>query len=120
MKCVDEKKLEDDNSNDVIDAGDYFYPTVTSFSDMYPFGMTIKDRSWFDANGAYRYGFQGQEKENDVVGEGLAFKYRIHDARIGRFLSVDPLSESYPFNSTYAFSQNRVIEVVLLFIWFLK
>lgn len=37
------------------------------------------------------------------------FKYRIHDARLGRFLSVDPLAPDYPWNSPYAFSENNVI-----------
>jgi len=38
----------------------------------------------------------------------------VHDARIGRFLSVDPLAQSYPHNSPYAFSENRVIDGVEL------
>jgi RHS repeat-associated protein len=66
------------------------------------------------ANGStsYRFGFNGQEKVDEVYGEGnaYAFEYRIHDPRIGRFLSVDPLFASYPWNSTYAFAENRVID----------
>jgi hypothetical protein len=34
----------------------------------------------------------------------------MHDPRIGRFLSIDPLTRSYPFYSPYAFSGNRVID----------
>ena len=34
----------------------------------------------------------------------------MHDPRLGRFLSRDPLSKSYPWNSPYAFSENRVID----------
>ncbi len=40
----------------------------------------------------------------------FAFEYRMHDARLGRFWSVDPLAAKYPWNSTYAFAENRVIE----------
>ena len=60
----------------------------------------------------YRFSFQGQEGDDEVAGTGnsYAFKYRMHDARLGRFLSVDPLSSSYPWNSTYAFAENRVID----------
>ena len=57
---------------------------------------------------AYRFGFQGQEHDDEWTGQTgshLAFKYRIHDARIGRFLSIDPLTAKYPHNSTYAFSE---------------
>jgi RHS repeat-associated protein len=62
----------------------------------------------------YRYGFNGQGKDNEVSGEGntYAFEYRIHDARIGRFMSVDPLFAEYPHNSTYAFAENGVIEAI--------
>ena len=67
-----------------------------------------------DFNPSYRYGFQNQEKENDVVGEGFTFKYRIHDARTGRFLSRDPIAKNYPWNSPYAFSENRVIDRIEL------
>ena len=64
----------------------------------------------------YRFGFQGQEKDDEIKGNGnsLAFKYRIHDPRIGRFLSVDPLSDNFPWNSPYSFSMNRVIDMIEL------
>ena len=59
----------------------------------------------------YRYGFQGQEKDDEVKGEGnsLNYKYRMHDPRVGRFFAVDPLFRKYPWNSTYAFAENRPI-----------
>jgi hypothetical protein len=38
----------------------------------------------------------------------------VHDARIGRFLSVDPLTPDYPHNSPYAFSEDVVINAVEL------
>ncbi|ANH80062.1 hypothetical protein A8C56_02850 [Niabella ginsenosidivorans] len=37
-----------------------------------------------------------------------SFKYRNHDPQIGRFIEVDPLSDKYVHNSTYAFSENKV------------
>lgn len=38
----------------------------------------------------------------------------MHDPRIGRFFAPDPLFRSYPHNSPYAFSENRVIDGVEL------
>ena len=38
----------------------------------------------------------------------------MYDARIGRFLSIDPLASKYPWNSPYAFSENRVLDGVEL------
>ena len=56
--------------------------------------------------GGYRYFFNGQEADNEVLGEGTlhAFEYRMHDTRIGRFWSVDPLAGKFPCWSTYQFA----------------
>ncbi|NRA12054.1 MAG: hypothetical protein HRT57_08895, partial [Crocinitomicaceae bacterium] len=68
------------------------------------------------STGSYRYGFQGQEKDDEVKGEGnsINYKYRMHDPRVGRFFAVDPLASKYPHNSPYAFSENRVIDGIEL------
>ncbi|MNJ86436.1 Ycf48-like protein [compost metagenome] len=60
----------------------------------------------------YRYSFQGQERDDEVKGAGnsINFEYRMHDPRIGRFFSIDPVSEKFPWNSSYAFSENKVID----------
>jgi RHS repeat-associated protein len=62
----------------------------------------------------YPFGFNGQEKEDEVYGEGNAysFEYRIHDPRVGRFLRLDPIFRDYPWNSPYVFAENRVIQGV--------
>ena len=88
--------------------------------DYSPFGMLLPNTN-IDPNtgvlladGDYRYGFQGQEKDDEIKGEGnsVNYKYRMHDPRIGRFFAVDPLSDTYPFWSPYAFSGNQVIHSV--------
>ncbi len=94
---------------------DYYIADVVEMTDYEPFGMQLSSRHWVSGDG-YRFGFQGQEGDDEWSGEGsmLAFKYRVHDVRLGRFLSVDPLSDKYPWNSSYAFSENRVIDAVEL------
>ena len=64
----------------------------------------------------YRFGFQNQEMDDEIKGEGnsVNYKYRMHDPRLGRFFAVDPLSNKYPWNSVYAFSENRLIDAVEL------
>jgi RHS repeat-associated protein len=64
------------------------------------------------SSNSYRYGFQGQEKDDELKGEGnsLNYTFRMHDPRVGRFFAVDPLAPQYPHNSPYAFSENRVID----------
>jgi len=67
-------------------------------------------------NPTYRFGFNGQEKDDEIKGTGNSyeFTFRVYDSRLGRFLSVDPLFRKYPWNSPYAFSENRVIDAVEL------
>lgn len=87
---------------------------LVSATDYYPFGSQIPGRSF--SSDSYRYGFQGQENDDEIKGEGnsVNYKYRMHDPRLGRFFSVDPLASKYPHNSPYAFSENRVIDGVEL------
>lgn len=64
----------------------------------------------------YRYGFQGQEKDDEVKGEGNSynFTFRMYSPRVGKFLSLDPLTPKYPHNSPYTFAENRVIDGIEL------
>lgn len=50
--------------------------------------------------------------DDEIKGKGISydFMFRIYDSKLGRFLSVDPLANSYPWNSTYAFAENRIID----------
>ena len=56
--------------------------------------------------------FNVQEKDDEIYGKrkSLSFEFRNYDSRIGRFWSVDSLVGSYPWNSPYAFAENRVID----------
>jgi RHS repeat-associated protein len=62
--------------------------------------------------GAYRYGFNGKENDNEVKGVGDQQDYgmRIYDPRVGRFLSVDPLEKKYPELTPYQYASNRPID----------
>ncbi|WP_123774109.1 thrombospondin type 3 repeat-containing protein [[Flexibacter] sp. ATCC 35103] len=92
-------------------AGNIFMPDVLSYSDYYPFGMQVPTR--YGSSESYRYGFQGQEKDNEIKGgdgNSMNYTFRMHDPRVGRFFAIDPLFRQYPHNSSYAFSENRVID----------
>ncbi|MEZ4828613.1 MAG: RHS repeat-associated core domain-containing protein, partial [Bacteroidia bacterium] len=62
----------------------------------------------------YRFGFQRQETDPEYWSGAVSYKYRVADARLGRFFSVDPLVAEYPWNSPYAFSENSTIAFVEL------
>ena len=97
------KSIENPSSVGIRNAADYS-----------PFGVQLDGRT--QSGTQYRYGFQGQEQDDEVKGKGnsVNYKYRMHDPRVGRFLSLDPLARSYPFNSPFAFAENRVIDGIEL------
>ncbi len=90
----------------------HFNVAYSSFSDYYPFGMLIKERSF--SSDIYRFGFNGKEKDNDISGEGniIAFEARIYDARLCRFFSCDPLESDFPWQSPYLFASNCPIALI--------
>ena len=75
---------------------------------------THPPKSLRPANGGYRYFFNGQEVDNEVLGEGAlhAFEYRMHDTRIVRFWSVDPMASKYPSLSPYVYCANNPVKLV--------
>jgi len=64
--------------------------------------------------GRYRYGFNGKENDNEVkgIGDQIDYGMRVYDPRIGKFLSVDPLTAKYPALTPYQFGSNRPIDGV--------
>ncbi|MBU3661420.1 MAG: hypothetical protein FGM14_16250 [Flavobacteriales bacterium] len=101
----------DENSDNLIDG---FRVPIRNIADYSPFGVQLDGRTISMDN--YRYGFQNQEKDDEIKGAGnsVNYKYRMHDPRVGRFFAVDPLASKYPWNSTYAFSENRVLDAIEL------
>ena len=62
----------------------------------------------------YRFGFQNQEKDDEVKGEGNSYttEFRQLDPRLGRWLILDPLMAKFPNQSPYAgFSVNPILLV---------
>ena len=88
-----------------------YLPDVLEYQDYYPFGMVMNDRKGSYNAQDYRYGYNGKENDNEVKGESNQqdYGFRVYDPRVGRFLSVDPLTESYPFYSPYQFAGNKPI-----------
>lgn len=68
--------------------------------DYYPFGSPMYGRS-FNSN-SYKYGFNGQEKENEIYGEGNTYsaEYWMYDSRLMRRWNLDPIYTAH--ESRYA------------------
>ncbi len=104
LVTVSDKKIGHDAGDGTID---YYNADVVNANDYYPFGMIMPGRS-YSAGTKYRYGFNGKENDNEVKGEGNQQDYgmRIYDPRLGRFLSVDPLFQTYPWYTPFQFASN--------------
>lgn len=78
----------------------------------YPFGMLMPGTGSASGETAYRYGYNGKEKDPSMMGNDATYDYgfRIYDARIAKFLSVDPLTKKYPELTPYQFASNRPID----------
>ena len=75
--------------------------------------MIEPGRNYSVANSNYRYGFNGKELDKETSGTTTYdYGFRIYSPGLGRFLSVDPLTEEYPWNSTYAFAENDVVRSI--------
>ncbi len=63
------------------------------------------------ADGGYRYGFGGQEKRNEIKGEGNSYtaEFWEYDPRVGRRWNVDPLTKEYAGVSPYIAMDNKPI-----------
>jgi RHS repeat-associated protein len=77
--------------------------------DYYAFGGEMPGRK--NTTKHYRYGFNGKEKDTESQWGDTSYDYgfRIYNPRYARFLSVDPLTKSYPWYTPYQFAGNKPI-----------
>jgi RHS repeat-associated protein len=71
----------------------------------------VKGNFYWDKK-SYRFGFNGKENDNEVMGTGnfQDYGFRMYNSRLGRFISVDPLANIQPGWSPYkAFLDNPII-----------
>ena len=86
----------------------YYKHQYEVYNDYYPFGVNM--RTGFFGNSLYRFGFNGQEREQTLGGMGsYSFEFRTLNIQWGRWLSIDLLSGQFPWVSPYAFVENDVI-----------
>ena len=78
--------------------------------DYYAFGMEMPGRGKPGPAVGYRYGFNGQEKDDEIgIGEGNSYTAMFwqYDSRLGRRWNVDPVVK--PWESSYVcFSSNPI------------
>jgi RHS repeat-associated protein len=104
----------DKNSDGIIVASSD--PNVTEIveeSNYYPFGLEHKGYNNVTiSNGnstAQKFGYQGQELEEELGKNTLAYQWRDYDPAIGRFNKIDRFALKYESNSPYSFTKNNPI-----------
>lgn len=90
----------------------YWKPDIISATDYYPFGMAMPGRKLMSDK--YRYGYNGKEEDNEQKGidNSLDYGARIYDPRVARFLSVDPLTSDFSYQSPYVYAGNSPIKFI--------
>lgn len=83
---------------------------VKSATDSYPFGIVLQT---FESD-SYSYGFNGMEKDDEIKGNGNSYDFgaRMHDARLGRWIRVDPFSDKCANESPYNFDFNSLLILI--------
>jgi RHS repeat-associated protein len=67
----------------------------------------------FSAGSQYRYGFNGKEKDLETTSTSTYdYGFRIYSPGLGKFLSVDPITASFPMLTPYQFASNSPIVAI--------
>jgi RHS repeat-associated protein len=79
---------------------------ITNYS---PFGALLQNRNFTGEK--YRYGFQGQERDDEIAGNGNSYtaEFWQYDTRLGRRWNIDPMASKTPGWSPFrAFNDNSI------------
>jgi RHS repeat-associated protein len=96
--------FSDDNNDGSVNSSE-----IRREQNYYPFGMEHKgyNGSMYGVKNNLKT-YQKQEFTEDLGLNTHEWKFRMSDPAIGRFWQIDPLSEKYAYNSTYAFQENKL------------
>ncbi len=105
---VYDNKLPMTGSTTNTTTAQYYLANVASQTDYYAFGSEMRART---SGGGYRYGFNGQEKDDEISGAGnmMTAEYWEYDTRLGRRWNMDPDLRSKPWMSPYHAFSNKPI-----------
>lgn len=64
--------------------------TILQMTDYHEFGQTMQGRNFVST--AYRFGYQGSDKDAEINSGSYTTEYRALDVRLGRWFSPDPIT----------------------------
>ncbi|MCO5254179.1 MAG: RHS repeat-associated core domain-containing protein [Bacteroidetes bacterium] len=83
----------------------YYEADVVSAKAYYPFGKAMM--SYSNPEFSFAYAFNGMERDDET--DLTNFGARFYNGDYGKFLSVDPLVHSFPFQTPYCYAANQPI-----------
>jgi hypothetical protein len=109
LTTITDKKIPVESNGQI----DYYVADITSATDYYPFGSPMDGRNF--SSDKYRFGFNGQEKDDEVAGAGNTntAMFWEYDTRLGRRWNLDPKPDASISN--YACFRNSPIFIIDLF-----
>jgi RHS repeat-associated protein len=99
----------DNNSDGVVDS---YRVCLQNTYDYSPFGVSLDGRTV--ESDFYRRGFNGMEKDDEFKGKRNSYDFgaRMFDARLGRWLTIDPHFSNQPNQSSYKTFLNSPLNVI--------
>ena len=109
LGVISDKKIGVSSGGTVVD---YYNAEVLSQQDYYPFGMQEPVRGY--NAGSYAYGFNGKRMEplDPYITDLYDYGERMYYAKVGRFFTVDPLTQKYPDLTPYQFASNTPVQAI--------
>jgi hypothetical protein len=106
LTVITDKKIPVENIN-ITGEVDYFIVEILSATDYSPFGVTLKEREFTSEK--YRFGFNTQEKVNEIAGEGNHYtaEFWEYSPRVVMRWNTDPVKRAH--KSPYVINSNNPI-----------
>lgn len=105
MAVVTDKKIP--HSSDGVNV-DYYEADVVKATDYSSFGASLPGRTFQIRE--YEYGYNG--KRDDAETGYQDYGNRMYDPNIGRFITPDPITKSFPELTPYQFASNTPIQAI--------
>ena len=103
----DEKQQIDANKDGIVD---YYEPIVITLNDYYPFGLEMSGRNYSLSSKKYPISFNGKPDDEETGWQDYGM--RMYLKKIGRFPTVDPLTQKFPMLTPYQFASNTPIQAI--------
>ena len=100
--------FSDTNGDGSIDANTEVLQTTA----YYPFGMRMEGNFSQNAGRENNYLYNGKELDTDFGLNWYHYGARMYDPAIGRFPSIDPLAETFSYQSPYNYADNNPIKFI--------